>query len=77
MSKNHKYEREVSNQSESLEEEEDNAVFVRADITKYDDPSKKRWASVKKMSGLEGTKMITHEIDFMMSKAHKLSLIDS
>ena len=35
------------NENEKQDEEE-NAVFVRADINKYDDPTKKRWQSVQK-----------------------------
>ena len=50
--------------------DEEEAVFVRADITKFDDPTKKRWESVKKIKGLVGAQMLSNEIEMLISKAH-------
>lgn len=55
--------------TESLPAEED-AVFVRAEESRYDDPKKKRWDSVQRQKGLVGAKMISNEIEALLSKAH-------
>lgn len=54
----------------------EDAVYVKAEISRYDDP-KKREESIKRIKNLNGTEMLTNEIDFLMNKMHTKSLNDS